>query len=130
MSRQPRSTCNSLFVGRGQIRTGHRRIGGAQQPFPVVVGFPGDRGPVDAQQPAGGAPQVPFQPGRGFQGADELVTPPRGPVVRAGDLGVQMGHELVADGGIAGGLVKVVADDEALRTHPAITVTVPTRGRR
>lgn len=107
-----------LLVGGGQVLGGQRRVGGAQQPRAVVVGFAVRGGAVDAQQPSLGAPQQPAQPGLGLQRADQLVATAVGPGIGPGDQAGQVLDEAAADGGVAGGRVGVVAEDEPFGAGP------------
>ena len=71
------------------------------------------------QQPAGGDPQVPVQPGLGGDLPAQLTALHRGQAVGSGDQLVELRDQLGADVRVAGRGVGVVADDEPLGVgHP------------
>jgi hypothetical protein len=72
-------------------------------------------GPVDAQQPAGGAAQEPSQPGG--QPRSEVDPGGGGRAVGAVDRGGELGEKVLADGPVAFGGFGVAADHEPVPHH-------------
>src|SRR6266545_4341171 len=101
-----------LLVAQGDVLGGKARVGGAEQVLAVQLGFPLDRGGVDAQQPAGRDAQVAVEAGLGGDDPTQL-----GPLGRVEGVGVvdhvgQPGEQPLADVCVAVGGLGVVADDE------------------
>ena len=69
---------------------------------------------VGAQQPARGGPQEAVEAGLGGDDPAQLGALGRAQLVAAGDQLLQLGQQPLADGGVAVGLLGVVADDEPL----------------
>ena len=90
------------------------RVRAAQQVLPVQVRLSFDLGLVDAEQPAGGDPQVPVQAGLGRDLPAQLPALHHRQAVGSGDQLLELGDQLLADVGVALRGVGVVADHEPL----------------
>jgi hypothetical protein len=88
------------------------RVRAAQQVLPVEVLLGLDLRPVDAELPVRGDAQEPLQAGPAGQGALDPAAFGGGEGVGALDELLELRDEPGPDGGVAFGLVRVVADDE------------------
>src|SRR6266508_1427558 len=84
----------------------------------LEVGLGLDGPLVGAQQPAGRDAQVAVEPRLGGQYSAQLGPLGRAELVGAGDRLGELGQQPGADGGVAVGLLGVVADDEAVVAAP------------
>src|SRR6266511_808059 len=101
-----------LLVAKRDLLGRQVRVRAAQQVLAVEVGLGLDGPLVGAQQPAGRDAQVAVEPRLGGQYSAQLGPLGRAELVGAGDRLGELGQQPGADGGVAVGLLGVVADDE------------------
>src|SRR5262249_24938149 len=101
-----------LLVAGGDVGGGELGVGGAEQVLAVQVLLGLDSPGVDAEQAAGGDPQVAVQAGLGGDHPAQLGAPGGGGRVGAVDHLLELGQQPGPGGGVALGCLGVVADDE------------------
>jgi hypothetical protein len=103
-----------LLVAKRDVLCGQVGVAGAQQVLAVQALLGLDGPLVGAQQPTGGDAQEAVQAGLGGDDPAQFGLLGLRQRVGAGDQLLELGQQPGADGGVAVGLVGVVADDEPL----------------
>src|SRR5215211_8086514 len=107
-----------LLVAEPDVFGGEGGVRGAQQELAVEALLGADGGPVDAQQPAGGAAQEPAQPGG--QTAGEAIPGAAGELVASGDRVFELSDQVGAHRLVAFGRLGVAADHEPVPHDPVV----------